>query len=148
MGPSRRHGMKSLAAVAVAGGSVSRQQMYGAAPRSARSEADLARLFAWAVRSGSPPREAGSPTVPSGCTDSLATNYDARALAENGACEYGCARLAAHYFRLPGRGGRANRTMRCFMYNQTKREWCVACAGTVASARPCTLHSMCAVTKT
>ena len=87
----------------------------------AGSEEDLAQLFAWTVRSGSTPRAAGSPTVPSGCTDSLATNYEARALAESGTCEYDCARLTAHYFTRPGRG--QNRTARCFVYNALTRAW-------------------------
>ena len=82
------------------------------------------------MRSGSTPRAAGSPTVPSGCTDSLATNYEARALAESGTCEYDCARLTSHYFARPGRGH--NRTARCFLYDPRKRAWsgllsCLSC---------------------
>ena len=88
------------------------------------TDADLARLFSWVVRSGSRSRAAGSPTVSSGCTDSLATNHDPRALAESGDCEYDCARLSAHYFARPARGG-ANRTARCFLYDKKKRAWSV-----------------------
>ena len=88
------------------------------------TDADLARLFSWVVRSGSRSRAAGSPTVSSGCTDSLATNHDPRALAESGDCEYDCARLSAHYFARPARGG-ANRTTRCFLYDKKKRAWSV-----------------------
>ena len=89
-----------------------------------QTDADLARLFSWVVRSGSRSRAAGSPTVSSGCTDSLATNHDPRALAESGDCEYDCARLSAHYFARPARGG-ANRTTRCFLYDKKKRAWSV-----------------------
>eukprot|EP01052_Picozoa_sp_SAG31_P044188 SAG31_NODE_7615_length_1640_cov_1.562622_2_plen_410_part_01 len=56
-----------------------------------------------------------------GCTDSLASNYDATAVVESGGCSYSCTSLLAHYF--PDDSDNGLLTSECFLYDAHTESW-------------------------
>eukprot|EP01052_Picozoa_sp_SAG31_P021169 SAG31_NODE_1623_length_7720_cov_6.277785_1_plen_1725_part_10 len=67
----------------------------------------------------------GSDAEITGCTDSMASNFDAAAAIESGSCSYDCVSMMAHYFPDDEEAA----TSKCFLYDGETESWPEALMG-------------------